>query len=494
MRHAYDVERVRAAEAVLMARSPAGELMRRAAAGLAAVCAELLGSVYGSRVVLLVGSGDNGGDALFAGAILARRGARVDAIALDPDRMHQAAAEALRAAGGVVRPDRATGSTGAGDDRPVAALLDAADLVLDGIVGIGGRGGLRPRAAALVESAELSGATIVAVDLPSGVDASTGRVDGPAVTADVTVTFGAWKVGLLVDPGAAHAGQVRLVDIGLGGELGAAPLAVLDDADVALALPQPGPESDKYRRGVVGVLAGSEQYVGAAVLAVGGALHAAAGMVRFCSAQRAVQAVLARWPEVIATTGDVAEVGRVQAWVAGPGMGTDAAAASRLRAVLDSDVPVLVDADGLTLLAKEGLDKLIGRGAPTVLTPHAGEAGRLLGVSAADVAAARLEHARLLARRTGATVLLKGETTLVVGPEGPARVNTTATPWLGTAGSGDVLSGLIGSLLAGGLPALDAAAIGAHLHGRAATLASGGGPITAFDVITALPSAWRSVR
>lgn len=493
MRHAYDVESVRTAEQALIARLPEGALMRRAAAGLATACAEVLGTVYGSRVVLLVGSGDNGGDALLAGAALARRGARVDALALNPDRTHRAGAAALRAAGGHVHNWAAGTGSDPGQPGP-STLIDNADLVMDGIVGIGGHGGLRPAAAELVGLAELSAATIVAVDVPSGVDAGTGRVDGLAVTADITVTFGAWKIGLLVDPGAAHAGEVRFVDIGLAAELGPPQLAVFDDADVALALPQPGPESDKYRRGVVGVVAGSDRYVGAAVLAVGGALQAAAGMVRFCSAAPAVQAVLTRWPEVVASTGEVADVGRVQAWVVGPGMGADEAAAARLRSVLETDVPVLVDADGLTLLAEEGVRSLLGRRAPTVLTPHAGEAGRLLGRPAAQVAAARLEHARELARRTGSTVLLKGETTVVAAPDGPLRVNTSATPWLGTAGSGDVLSGLIGSLLAGGLPAPDAAAVGAHLHGRAATLASDGGPITAFDVITALPAAWRSVR
>ncbi|EFE67638.1 LOW QUALITY PROTEIN: conserved hypothetical protein, partial [Streptomyces viridosporus ATCC 14672] len=198
MRTAYGVKTVRAAERELMARLPEGALMQRAAAGLAAACAELLGRVYGSRVVLLVGSGDNGGDALYAGARLARRGAGVSAVLLAPERAHAAGLAALRRAGG-----RAV-DTGAAEE-----LIERADLVVDGIVGIGGTGGLRPEAAPLAEAAARARAAVVAVDLPSGVDADTGEVRGAAVRADLTVTFGTHKPGLLVDPAREHAGSVR---------------------------------------------------------------------------------------------------------------------------------------------------------------------------------------------------------------------------------------------------------------------------------------------
>src|SRR5215467_518740 len=213
MRNAHAVADIRAAEQALMARVPPGALMQRAAAGLAAVCAGLVPRVYGSRVVVLAGSGDNGGDALYAGARLARRGARVLAVAAGT-RVHEAGADALRAAGGRV--------SGPGDpDLPAA--MHAADLVLDGLLGIGGRGGLRePQAAlaALAEAARTAGGTrVIAVDLPSGVDADTGEVPGAAVRADVTVTFGTWKAGLLIDPGAGHAGVAELIDIGLGSYL-----------------------------------------------------------------------------------------------------------------------------------------------------------------------------------------------------------------------------------------------------------------------------------
>ena len=188
-----------------MAALPDGTLMQRAATGLAAVCGQLLGRIYGSRVVVLAGSGDNGGDALYAAAQLARRGTAVLAVAAG-SRIHEGGAAALRAAGGRITEF---------DSAPVAAAIDAADLILDGMLGIGGHGGLREPYATLADRAGQSAATVVAVDLPSGVDADTGVVDGAAVRADVTVTFGTWKPGLLIDPGASYAGVTELVGIGL---------------------------------------------------------------------------------------------------------------------------------------------------------------------------------------------------------------------------------------------------------------------------------------
>ncbi|WP_405529594.1 NAD(P)H-hydrate dehydratase [Streptomyces avidinii] len=464
MRTAYSVETVRGAERELMARLPEGALMQRAAAGLAAACAGLLrrtrGGVYGARVVLLVGPGDNGGDALYAGARLARRGAGVTAVPMDPERMHPGALAALRAAGGHLAP----------------SVPQQADLVLDGLLGIGGRGGLRPAAAALVERIP-PGVPVVAVDLPSGVDADTGEVAGPAVTADVTVTFGAYKPGLLIDPGASRAGAVHLVEIGL--ELPAPEVEALQHADVAGLLPEPTASSDKYRRGVVGIVAGSAQYPGAAVLAVAGALRGGAGAVRYVGP--ATDAVLARYPETLIGPG------RVQAWVVGPGLGEGRA--GEVAELLAGDAAVLVDADGL-----RGLDAtaLRARTAPTLLTPHAGEAAALLGVSRESVEAGRLDAVRVLAQRYGASVLLKGSTTLVASGEGAVRVNPTGTSWLATAGSGDVLSGLAGSLLAGGLSGADAGAVGAYLHGLAARRV--GGPLLAHQVAEALPAAWRDTR
>ena len=414
MRYAHQVRKVRAAEQALMAQLPPGALMQRAAAGLASVSAGLAGRVPGSRVVVLTGSGDNGGDALFAGARLAARGAAVLAVTAG-SRVHEEGAAALRAAGG-----RLAGA----DDDAVPAAIGAADLILDGLLGIGGRGGLREPQASLAGLAARSPAVVVAVDLPSGVDADTGVVEGPAIQADVTVTFGTLKPGLLIDPGAGHAGVVELIDIGLGPYLDSPDASALQAPDVGALLPQPGGDSDKYRRGVAGIVAGSERFTGAASLAVGGAIRGGAGMVRLVSAAPAVAVVRLLWPEsVITVTGqdipageDVHAAGRVQAWVVGPGMGTDDQARERLAAVLASDVPVLVDADGLTLLAAH--KGLLDRAAPTLLTPHAGELGRLLDVDPADVESHRLEHARKAAASLGATVLLKGSTTVIATPDG----------------------------------------------------------------------------
>ncbi|MFJ8136788.1 NAD(P)H-hydrate dehydratase [Streptomyces sp. NPDC096013] len=476
MRTAYSVETVRTAEQALMARLPEGTLMQRAAAGLAVACAQLLGRVYGSRVVLLVGSGDNGGDALYAGARLARRGAAVVAVLLAPDRTH---------AGGLAALLRAGGRSVAPADAEDTVLR--ADLVLDGIVGIGGKGGLRPDAARLATLAGDSGALVVAVDLPSGVEADSGEVRGAAVRADVTVTFGAHKPGLLIDPAREYAGSVRLVDIGLDAGLPAEPeLEALQHADVARLLPVPSAESDKYRRGVVGIAAGSGRYPGAAVLAVAGALRGGAGAVRY--AGPAADAVIARFPEVLVSDGGPLKAGRVQAWVVGPGGGDDAATVAD---VVTAEVPVLIDADGLRLADP---DAVRARRAPTLMTPHAGEAAALLGVDRAVVEGARLESVRELAGRYGATVLLKGSTTLVADSGGGAvRVNSTGTGWLATAGSGDVLSGLAGSLLASGLSAFDAGSVGAYLHGLAGRLAAEGAPVGAHDVAEGVREAWRDV-
>jgi len=489
MRTAYSVETVRTAERALMARLPDGALMQRAAAGLAAACAELLGRVYGSRVVLLVGSGDNGGDALYAGARLARRGAAVAAVLLAPERAHAGGLAALLRAGGrVVGEGAETGPAAAAGVGAVEEAILRADLVVDGIVGIGGKGGLRPGAAQLAACVADSRAAVVAVDLPSGVDADTGEVHGAAVRAQLTVTFGTHKPGLLIDPAREYAGSVRLVDIGLGGELPAEPaLEALQHADVARLLPVPGAESDKYRRGVVGIAAGSVRYPGAAVLAVSGALRGGAGAVRYVGP--AGDAVISRFPETLVSDQGPKHAGRVQAWVVGPGAGDDASAVGE---VLAADVPVLIDADGLRLA---DVGAVRARTAPTLMTPHAGEAAALLGVSRETVEGARLTWVRELASRYGATVLLKGSTTLVADARGGAvRVNATGTPWLATAGSGDVLSGLAGSLLASGLSALDAGSAAAYLHGLAGRFAADGAPAGAHDVAEAVPAAWRDVR
>jgi hydroxyethylthiazole kinase-like uncharacterized protein yjeF len=457
----YPVDQVRAAEQAAMSVLPEGVLMQRAAHALSVECAQLLGAVYGAPVVLLVGAGNNGGDALYAGAALAARGARVTALLADAERAHPAGLAALRRAGGRV----------AGAD----PALVRGELVVDGLLGIGGRGGLRAPADALAAAAEPL--PTVAVDLPSGVGADTGVVAGPAVRADVTVTFGLLKTGLVVGRGAELAGEVRLVDIGL--DPPDANVHVLEADDVRAVLPVPGPRDDKYTRGVVGLVAGSPQYGGAGVMATGSALRGGTGMVRYAGG--AGDAVRARYPEVVVHDTQRPSELQVQAWVVGPGMGTDDAAAALLADVLSTDVPVIVDADGLTLLARVK-DRLRGRRAPTVLTPHDREFARLAG----DVGDDRLAAARRAAGELGATVLLKGNATVVASPDGSAYVNPTGTPWLASAGTGDVLSGLLGSLMASGLDAPLAAATAAYLHGAAGQRAATSGPPTAIDVLDQL--------
>ncbi|WP_278264977.1 NAD(P)H-hydrate dehydratase [Nocardia sp. AG03] len=494
----FTADQVRAAEAELFARVPAGMPMRRAAYGLATVVAEELrartGGIAGRKVGLLVGSGDNGGDALWAGAFLRRRGVAVVAVLLNPERAHREGLAALRAAGGRVvdgqgatvggRAARSGAVDGQATSIDVVGRLGETDLVLDGIVGISGRGSLRPRAAEIVGALRVP---IVAVDLPSGVDPDTGAVDGPAVRADVTVTFGAYKpVHVLAAP---QCGRIILVPIGL--RLPEPDLVQWEPAAIGASWPVPGAADDKYSQGVVGVCAGSAKYPGAGVLCAGAAVAATSGLVRYVGDD---DEVLARFPEVIASK-TVAEAGRVQAWVFGPGAGTDGAARDRLAEVLASDLPVLVDADGLTLLAEE--PRLVrNRTAPTVLTPHAGEFARLTG---AAPGADRVAAVRRLAEDWQLTVLLKGRATIIASPGAPTAVNEAGGSWAATAGAGDVLSGISGALLAAGRSPAWAAAAAARVHALAANLAAyddqpAAAPVSASPLLGHIRPAIRVVR
>lgn len=440
MRHYYSAQQIRDAEAPLLASLPDGVLMRRAAFGLATAVVRELGTVSGTTVCAVVGSGDNGGDALWAATFLRRRGAGASAVLLNPDRAHAAALAAFRKAGG----------------RIVEKVPAATDLVIDGVVGIGASGPLRAAAAEVFSGTD---APVVAVDIPSGVDVATGAAAGPHVTAAVTVTFGGLKPVHALGP----CGRVELIDIGL--DLPDADIRGFEAADVAARWPVPGRSDDKYTQGVTGVMAGSATYPGAAILCTGAAVAAHSGMVRY--AGTAAAEVVSHWPEVIATT-DHTSAGRVQAWVVGPGLGTDEAGTAAVRFALESDLPVIVDADGLTILAGRP-DLVTGRAAPTVLTPHAGEFARLAGHPPGDD---RIAATRALADRLGVTVLLKGNVTVVAEPDGPVYLNVADGSWAATAGSGDVLSGVIGALLASGLPPGEAAAAAAFVHARAAEFAA----------------------
>src|SRR5580693_4270006 len=448
MRHYYSVDAIRAAEAPLLASLPDGALMKRAAFGLATkIIGELTartGEVAGRRVCAVVGAGDNGGDALWAATFLRRRGVAADAILLNPERAHRKGLAAFRKAGG----------------RIVENVSPATDLVIDGVVGISGSGPLRPAAAEVFAAVKEAGdAPVVAVDIPSGIDVATGAITGPAVHAALTVTFG----GLKPVHALADCGDVELIDIGLS--LPGTDVLGFEADDVAARWPVPGPHDDKYTQGVTGVMAGSSTYPGAAVLCTGAAVAATSGMVRYTGS--AHSEVLAHWPEVIASP-TPASAGRVQAWVVGPGLGTDDTGATALWFALDTDLPVLVDADGLTILAAHP-DLVVNRTGPTLLTPHAGEFARLAGH---PPGADRVGATRKLADALGATVLLKGNVTVIADPGGPVYLNPAGQSWAATAGSGDVLSGVIGALLAAGLPAAEAAAAGAFVHAQAAALSA----------------------
>ncbi len=499
MRTVCSVATVRHAEAGAGVAEPV--LMARAATALSTICAELLrtarGGVRGARVVGLVGTGNNGGDALWALAALAGRGVGVTAVG-HPGRMHTEGAAAARAAGVRVLD---------WGDPAVAACLAAADLVLDGIVGIGGRGALRAPVAGVVRAVGESGVPVLAVDVPSGIDADTGEVAGDpalgqAVRAAVTVTFGALKAGLVLAPARELAGSVTVVDIGLRPADLEASALVMDLSD--LAGPRPAADAHKYRRGVVGVAAGSPQYPGAALLAVGGARRAGAGMVVLeavgghdAGVVPLGSMVVARYPDVVLGTPRP-----LDARCIGPGLGPGREAADRVLAAIEDPAPLVIDASALWVLAsragRQALQARSTAGWVSVLTPHEGEFARL-----ADPSGGRLVAAQRLADDTGAIVVLKGPGTVVAAPRTTPHVDTFGTAALATAGSGDVLAGLLAGMLAKvaavaaasgeGLTGPRAAHVAARavgLHGLAGRLAAEhGGLITAMDVVDHLPDA-----
>ncbi|WP_432524129.1 NAD(P)H-hydrate epimerase [Kineococcus sp. SYSU DK006] len=478
---AHSADSVRAAERAALAALPPDALMQRAAAALDVECARALraatGGLVGRRVVVLAGSGDNGGDALLAGARLARRGAAVLALRTAP-AVHAEGERAARAAGARVRD-------WAGGD---AATCAAADLLLDGVAGLRGRGGLRAPLDALPAAlAGAGGPVVVAVDLPSGLDADSGAVSGTVLPADLTVTFGTAKPAHLLGPAAGLCGRLVVADIGVAELPGAPAVERVELADVARRWRRAGAGDDKYSRGVVGVVAGGPDYTGAAVLAVEAAVRAGAGMVRYAGPEHPAEVVRHRRPEAVVGTG------RVQAWVLGPGVSPDdEEQQGRIRDALASGEPAVVDAGALG-----GLPDALGP--QHVLTPHAGELSRLLGAlgagaSRAEVEADPLAHARRVHEATGATVLLKGAVTTVVGA-GRVLTAAAAPPWLSTAGAGDVLAGILGAALAGRPhdPPAEVAADAAALHGWAAALASAGGPLAALDVADAVPAALTSL-
>lgn len=475
----YSVATIRAAEEALPELLDNGELMGRAAKGVARLTAGRLRERGARRVVGLVGPGNNGADTLFAIARLARRGFDATAVCIDTSasEVQTEAADLARSRGATILP---------GEGSEALTAISRAEVILDGITGIGGRPGLAPFARPWVDAIR-DRAWIIAVDTPSGQPVDGGLVVADAVFADETLTFGAPKPVHLLPPTEVACGMLTVLDIGLDLDEAEPVVVRLTPDDVPALWPVPTAEDDKYSRGVLGINAGGETFPGAAVLTATAAVVAGAGMVRYVGTKAPRRLIQAALPEVVHGEG------RVQAHLIGPGLDTTSeakGAAAQLdaaRAALDSDLPALVDAGGFDLVTGR-------REAPTLLTPHAGECARLLTrltgrateLTRAEVEGDPRRHARLLAEQTGATVLLKGAVTLVVGPEGPVHVHDDAPAWLATAGAGDVLAGLVGTLLASGLDPVTAASLGVLVHGRAADHANPGGPVRALDVAHAI--------
>ncbi|RJO75347.1 bifunctional ADP-dependent NAD(P)H-hydrate dehydratase/NAD(P)H-hydrate epimerase [Nocardia panacis] len=460
-------------------------LLRKAAGGLAFILADYLvdhcGSAYGRHVTLLVGSGHNGADALLAGIQLRRRGIKVDAV-LTASTAYEPGVSRLEAAGGQII---------SADTAEALESLSRADLVVDGIVGENGRGGLRGRTAELV-SAIPPEVPVVAVDLPSGVEPDSGEIRGIHVRASLTVTFAAPKPCLLLPPGCHAAGDLRLVDEGLPTVSGTPRVRRLGDRDVAALWPIPERTAHKYLRGVLGVVAGADRYPGAAVLAMLGAVKSgAAGITRYIGPEAVTAQVLSAVPEA------VPGIGQVQAWLLGSGVDNDEDQDKAIDTALRSGLPCAVDAGALKACVRRRLDgERAADAGKILLTPHAGELARILGwmgqrVDRSDIESRPMYYGRIVARELDATVLVKGPTTIIVGPEGVIASQAEAPPWLATAGAGDVLAGIAGALMASGLEALDAGEVAAFVHGRAAMRAhidNDNGPITASEVAAAVPA------
>lgn len=481
--YAFPADVVRAAEQPLInAQQEPDELMRSAAYVVAVAAQTMLRSQPtrpgAESVLLLVGGGGNGGDALYAGASLAEFGYPVHAVLLDAQaRVHERAHESFLAAGGRVLEGFP------GRD------LNSYRLIIDGVLGLGGEGGLRESLAHTLLPLRRAYAPVLAVDVPSGVEADSGALPEPFETdlqervpahidADVTVTFGGLRYAHCLT---AACGEVILADIEAGGTSLSSQLAQqqstgkIPQVFAVRAIPyrrdyewpatfvspqpeditavEPGPADDKYSGGVVGVCAGSAQYPGAAILSTHAAVRATSSMVRYVGTQ--ADEVVRAFPEVVATT-TLEDAGRVQAWVFGPGRGVDDGAAAELADLLDEEAALLIDADGITLLAErpELRAALIERTGSTVLTPHAGEFRRLADAVPGDVpdpAQDPIGAVTAMVRELRCAVLLKGRFTVIARPAGElVSVSTVdaGTSWAATAGSGDVLSGLLGARMA----------------------------------------------
>lgn len=487
--------------------TPVAELMERAGRAVARAAVALAGGAYGHRAVALCGKGNNGGDGLVAARYLAGWGMGATAVLLgEPEDMRDPAAANLERLG------RTSGARWRSYSPEVARReLARADVVVDAVFGTGFRGVAEDPHAEAIRLANDSGASVVAVDIPSGVEGDTGRVRGAAIRADATVTLGAPKVGDVLLPGALHAGALEIADIGFPPELLRGDLLLVGEGDVALLLPVPDPEGHKRRRGVVLVVAGSRRMTGAPRLVAEGAYRAGVGLVTVAVPEGILPVVQTGMAEATflplpeGPAGSIAEgawdalAGRIDGFdtvAIGPGLSTDDTTPAFVRRLLaECPVPVVADADALNALPRRGGD-LTARASDLVVTPHTGEFGRLFGMDADEVLEDRVGFVRKAAEETNAAVLLKGPRTLVARPGGEVRINPTGSSVLSTGGTGDVLAGAIAAFVARGLGPADAATAAAYVHGRAAEAVgeAAGEGATALDVARALPGAIRSVR
>jgi ADP-dependent NAD(P)H-hydrate dehydratase / NAD(P)H-hydrate epimerase len=488
----FEAAEMRAADAWAIGERgvPSLDLMERAGAGLARVTAA---AARPGPVRVVVGKGNNGGDGLVVARLLREDGHEVDVLATVPP--------------GELRGDPAVNLDrlpGAPPEPFAPERLDDSGAVLDALLGTGFEGSPREPLAAAIAAINGKDAPVVACDVPSGVNASTGEVEGEAVRADATATFHGSKVGLHVEPGKSHAGRVEVVEIGIPRGAPGASAAGLISERVLDLYPRRGRTGSKFTSGVVVVAGGSLGLTGAPTMAARSAQRAGAGYVQVAVPAPVQAAVDLRLLEQMsralpdedgshtaAGVEVVAEMAqRAGAVVLGPGIGRSEGAVEFARGVATvTQTPLVVDADGLNAHAGR-LELFRERAAPTVLTPHDGELKRLLEVDSEEVRARRLHYAREAAERSAAVVLLKGDDTIVAAPGGPVAINPSGTPALATAGTGDVLSGLIGALLAKGLGPLEAAALGALAHGlagRAAAERVGTDHVMAGDVIETLP-------
>jgi hydroxyethylthiazole kinase-like uncharacterized protein yjeF len=493
----YDAAGMRAADAWAIEEVGVPSLELMEAAGAAVAEAVRLAARPGP-VRVVCGKGNNGGDGLVAARHLAATGHQVETLLLWPaDSLTGDARANLERLGEGVREVSP-------EELPQA--LAGSGAAVDAIFGTGFSGAARAPADAAIEALNGCGAPLVAADIASGVDASTGEVEGAAVHADVTVSFHAGKLGHWIAPGKGCTGELRVAPIGIPADAPApAAAGVVRDAALRLA-PRRAPGSTKFSSGEVLVAGGSRGLTGAVCLAAQAAARAGAGYATVAVPADLEPIFEAKLTEVMSrgfagAAGRLAAAdaeaiaqaaGRARAVVLGPGLGRGEDSLELARSVARLvEAPLLVDADGLNAHAGH-LDELSARAEPTVLTPHAGELGRLLERDSAEVAAHRLASAREAAARSGAVVVLKGDDTLIAAGDRLA-ISRGGAPGLATAGTGDVLSGVIGALLARGLGAFEAACAGVHAHQRAGRIAAErlglAEAVIASDVISALPEA-----